>query len=647
MAENDALAKVLIERELLPAPEVDRWLRKAETEQCFLEEILTRENVLTRERLLEILENHFFCPSADLQEWSYDPSLVQLIPHKLAVRHLVFPVESEGERLKVAFADPDNGPARRAISQMLIRPVTRVVALRHELHDVIRRAYPRLAEELAAADRQETTPAAKPSAVPAARPLDPPLQSAIAAKDPVQLVDRVIDAADQQGATDIHIEPGEHDIAVRLRLDGLLRLAARLPKELGPPLASRIKVLGQMDISERRLPQDGRLTVRRADHLLDLRVSSLPSQFGEKIVLRLLRKKTDLLVLENLKMPPGVRKLHEEMIRSPTGLFLVTGPTGSGKTTTLYSTLQALDKDIINIVTLEDPIEYSLPGITQVQMIEAAGLTFRVGLEAFLRQDPDVVLVGEIRDMGTVETACRAALTGHKVFSTLHTNDAAEAVTRLLDMGCLPYLISATLRGVLAQRLVRVICTGCKEAYPANATELAVLGYPGVTELQRGRGCPDCQQTGYKGRIAVFEYLRIGDNLHRLILDRASSYSIRQAAQRNGMVPMAEFAKRAVLDGLTTVAEVQRVLLADEGREQLCQGCQRVVSNDFSVCPFCHHVLKESCPECKNPIEPTWDACPRCGHGIEREWQKLYCRQCVAPLDRRWGACPYCGGNVE
>jgi len=646
MAENDALATVLIERKLLPAPEVDHWIRKAEAEQCFLEEVLTRENALTRERLLEILENHFFCPSANLHEWSYDPSLLKLIPHKLAVRHLIFPVGTEGEHLKVAFADPDNGAARRAVSQMLLRPVTRMVALRHELLDVIRRAYPRLAEELAAADRRDA-PAGKPPAAPASRPASPPLQSVLAVQDAVQLVDRMIDTADQQGATDIHIEPGEQDIGVRLRLDGLLCLAARLPKELGPPLVSRIKVLSQMDISERRLPQDGRLTVKRDSHLLDLRVSSLPSQFGEKIVLRLLRKKTDLLVLENLKMPPGVRKLHEEMIRSPTGLFLVVGPTGSGKTTTLYSTLQALDKEVLNIVTLEDPIEYSLPGIIQVQTNETAGLTFNVGLEAFLRQDPDVILVGEIRDMGTVETACRAALTGHKVFSTLHTNDAAEAITRLLDMGCLPYLISATLRGVLAQRLVRVICTHCKEAYSANETERAVLGYPAVTELQRGRGCQECQHTGYKGRTAIFEYLRIGDNLHRLILDRASAYSIRQVAQRNGMVPMAEFAKRAVLDGLTTVAEVQRVLLADEGKEQLCRGCQRVVSNEFSVCPFCQHVLKESCPECKSPIEPTWDACPRCGHGIEREWQKLYCRNCAAPLDRRWGACPYCGGDIE
>jgi type IV pilus assembly protein PilB len=644
MADSDALARVLVERELLPASEVERWLRLAATERCFLEQILTREQVLPRARLLEILENHFFCPAADLGEEAYDPALLKLIPQRFAERHLVFPIGSDGDRLKIAFADPDNAPARRAVSQMLLRPVVRMVALRHELHELIQRAYPRLAAELAAADQRAA--AAAPAAAAQARTAVPPLRLSFNATDAVRVVDQLLDSADKRGATDVHFEHAEDEMVVRFRIDGLLQEATRVPKELATTVVSRIKILAEMDISEKRLPQDGRMTVKRDDHLLDLRASSLPSQFGEKLVLRLLRKQTTLLDIENLKMPPAVRALHEEMIRSPAGLFLVTGPTGSGKTTTLYSTLKALDRGVLNVVTLENPIEYSLPGITQCQIHEAAGMTFEVGLETILRQDPDVILVGEIRDAGTVETACRASLTGHKVFSTLHTNDAAEAVTRLLDMGCLPYLIAATVRGVLAQRLIRVICGACKEPYTPNPSELAVLGHPPISTLQRGAGCPECDDTGYKGRMALFEYLRVGEHLHRLILERASTYTIRHAAERNGLVPMAEFAKRAVIEGVTTVAEIQRVLLADDGKERLCQGCQRVVSSEFAVCPFCQHVLKETCGHCEAPVEGNWDACPRCGHGIDREWQRLYCRHCVAPIERAGGACPYCGGDT-
>jgi type IV pilus assembly protein PilB len=543
--------------------------------------------------------------------------------------------------------------ARRAVSQMLLLPVTRVVALRPEIRRIIEEAYPRLAAELGALEQSargvQPRSAAVKAVTEAARTRGEKTEVALDVKlhaaDPVKLVDQMIDAADRRHATDIHVEPGEHEVAIRYRMDGLLYLAGRLPRDVGPALTSRVKILAQMDIAEHRVPQDGRFTSRREGGVLDLRVSSLPAQFGEKLVLRLLRKQTELLDLERLKMPVAVRAMHEDMISAPTGLFLVTGPTGSGKTTTLYATLNALDRATTNVVTLENPIEYSLGGITQVQINELTGMTFGAGLAAILRQDPDVILIGEIRDAATVETACRASLTGHKVLSTLHTSDAAEAVTRLVDMGVTPYLIAATVRGVLAQRLVRVICDQCREVYPATEIEIAILGQPTLEELQRGTGCDACDHTGYKGRLAIFEYLKIGDGIHKLIMDRSSAFAIRAAAQRNGMVPMSEFAKRAVLEGATTVAEIQRVVIGDEGKEQLCEGCQRVVSTDFLVCPFCQHVLKENCPSCRKPIASNWEACPGCGQEIEREWQRLYCRHCVAPIDHPGAPCPYCGGE--
>ena len=254
-----------------------------------------------------------------------------------------------------------------------------------------------------------------------------------------------------------------------------------------------------------------------------------------------------------------------------------------------------------------------------------------------------MILVGEIRNSETVEISCRSALTGHKVFSTLHTNDSTLAVARLLDMGCVPYLITSTLRGVLAQRLVRVICAECRESYDANPTELAILGKSEALALQRGRGCSHCAGTGYRGRMALFEYFRMDEKYHHLVLDRASSLAIRHAAQRDGMVTMAEYAKQAVLDGLTTVAEVERVVLSDAGRERLCSGCHRVVSVDFAVCPYCKTVLRENCPHCNQPVEPNWEVCATCGREIEREWQRSYCPRCDAPQDPHWVSCPFCG----
>ncbi|MEW5976627.1 MAG: ATPase, T2SS/T4P/T4SS family [Acidobacteriota bacterium] len=646
--EHDILADILVDRQFLPRSEAIQWLNRARAEGCYLEEVLTRQDVFNRQKLLEILENNYFCPAVDPRGVSFNPNVLALLPKKLASRYMAFPVDFQDQAVQVAFAKPDDQKAREALSAVLRRQVIPLVALRDDLAKVIDQHYGRLSRELD--QSHSTTPAGRHerlvqdghSVQTAGFP-----QLELRGKSAPAIVDQLIETAAMQGASDIHLQPGEDDLVVRFRVDGILYTVCRLSKDLMASVTSRIKVMSKMDLAEHRLPQDGRHTIRKGNQIFDLRVSTLPSQFGEKVVIRLLTKNVSLLNLDNLRMPPGVYKAYQEVVNIPQGFFLVTGPTGSGKTTTLYATMNAIDRESVNVITLEDPIEYQLSKVTQVQINEDVGLTFASGLRSVLRQDPDIILVGEIRDVETVEIACRAALTGHKVFSTIHTNDTAQAITRLLDMGTPPYLITATLRGVLSQRLVRLICQECSEVYVANETELAILGYPKVKELKRGCGCAQCGGTGYKGRMAVFEYLRIEDNLHRFILDRASPYSIRHAALRNGMVLMADFAKRAVLEGLTTVPEIQRAVLTEQAREQLCQKCQRVVSIDFSVCPFCQQVLKEKCRGCGNPVESGWEACPNCGEEIEREWERRFCIHCLAPVEMSWSHCQYCGGQLH
>jgi type IV pilus assembly protein PilB len=651
----DPLYKILGDRQLLPVPELTRLQKSAETEALYLDEILIREDVFTRQQLLQILENNYFCPSLNLHDWPFDPKLLALFPYKMALRHLIFPFQLEGETLKVAMADPDNLQIRDLIASSSRRKILPVVALRCDLKRQIEEKYGRLKTELGSADQKKEAPTPFTSPL----PVRPALEKAVSTPEPkkfqldlsnrsaTEIVDEMIRAAGHAGVSDIHLQCEEKELAVRMRLDGILQKVASLPKEASNSVISRIKIMCKMDVSEKRLPQDGRYTVTTATSIFDLRVSSLPAQFGEKVVIRLLAKSVDLLDLNNLKMPAGLRKVYQEVIDLPQGFFLVSGPTGSGKTTTLYATLNQVDRERINVITLEDPIEYSLPNVTQVQIHEDIGLTFASGLRSILRQDPDVVLVGEIRDVETVGIACRAALTGHKVFSTIHTNDSAQAITRLTDMGTPPYLVAATLRGVLSQRLVRQICPACATGYPATEAELSVLGYPKIKELRHGAGCPQCNQTGYKGRMAIYEYLRLDETLHRMIIDRASPYTIRHAAKRNGMVLMAEAARHAVLEGLTTVAEIQRVILTEDSQEQVCAKCQRTVSLEFAICPYCQSTLKEKCHRCGNPVESSWEACPSCGEEIEREWKKQHCQHCLAVVDPAWDVCPFCGESPQ
>ena len=379
----------------------------------------------------------------------------------------------------------------------------------------------------------------------------------------IKLVNHIISQSIKARASDIHIEPYQHSFTVRYRVDGILYDLLTPPKWIQPALISRIKVMAKMNIAEKRLPQDGRFEVKVGDQNIDLRVSTIPTSFGERVVLRLLNKTGSLLELKDLGLSPGRLKLIKELVTSPNGIILVTGPTGSGKTTSLYAILQSINKADINIITIEDPVEYQIKGISQIQVNPKIDLTFARGLRSIVRQDPDVILVGEIRDHETAEIAVQSALTGHLVFSTLHTNDSASAITRLVDMGVEPFLISSSVLAVVAQRLVRVLCNNCKKAYEPSTIYLNSIGLSPVrfkgTHIYKAVGCEKCINTGYSGRLGIFEIMVLTERLKGLILETFDSNRIKSEAVKEKMRSLRQDGIQKVLDGVTTIEEVLRV----------------------------------------------------------------------------------------
>ncbi|NNL43123.1 MAG: Flp pilus assembly complex ATPase component TadA, partial [Desulfobacterales bacterium] len=379
----------------------------------------------------------------------------------------------------------------------------------------------------------------------------------------IKLVNHIISQSIKARASDIHIEPYQDSFKVRYRVDGILYDLLTPPKWIQAPLISRIKVMAEMNIAEKRLPQDGRLDVKMGDQEIDVRVSTIPISFGERVVLRLLNKTTKLFTLSNLGLLPTKLKLLENLVKAPNGIILVTGPTGSGKTTSLYAVLSSINTPEINIITVEDPVEYQLKGVSQIQVNPKIDLTFAQGLRSIVRQDPDVILIGEIRDQETAEIAVQSALTGHLVFSTLHTNDAASAITRLVDMGVEPFLISSSIIAVVAQRLARVLCDSCKESYLPESLALGRIGISADqirrSNICRAKGCKECLNTGYKGRIGLFEIMVLRDKLKSLILKTFDSNLIKNAALEAGMVSLRHDGILKVLSGMTTTEEVLRV----------------------------------------------------------------------------------------
>ena len=530
-------------------------------------EVLQRQGVLTSRQVAELLAAEFGLPMApDLANLRVGADVLELVPRAVASRHRVLPLAKENNRLRVAIADPLDTDGTDALGYLVKLPVDCVVATPEDIVAAIDRFYGKDASSIddllnkLAENEEDEAVAPEGEAAPAA--------DATEADAPIiKLVYQLILEAIQRRASDIHVEPLEKRFRVRYRVDGVLIEVENPPKRLQMSILSRLKIMANISIAEKRIPQDGRIQIGVAGKQLDLRVSSLPTVHGESIVMRILDKEGLTLGLPELGFFSDDAATFERLIALPDGILLVTGPTGSGKTTTLYGCLHYINKPDRKIITVEDPVEYQLNGINQVPVRHDVGMTFAAALRAMLRQAPNVVMVGEIRDLETAEIAINASLTGHMVFSTLHTNDAPGAVTRLIDIGVKPFLVSTSLRAVMAQRLVRKICRHCKRAVTPDARELRALNIsPAQAEhatFAQGEGCGQCNATGYRGRMGIFEILVVNDELQKMIYANVGTQRLRERARALGMRTMREDGARKVTGGLTTIEEVVSITVGD------------------------------------------------------------------------------------
>ena len=525
-------------------------------------EVLSDFGLVDTDTQLQLIADSLGTEVVNLDSVEFTPELLATMPGGTARMYQCVPVEDYGSSIRVAMANPMNPSVIDEISYIVRKEVQPVVADGKTIEKLINRHY---GEESEGVDQilkelGADTDIAK-EASEAAATEDPNAMGDLANEVPiVRFVNLVLFQAIKDRASDIHFEPFEDEFKIRYRVDGALYEMAPPPKALALPVISRIKVLSNLNISERRLPQDGRISLPIGGKQIDLRVSTLPTQFGESVVLRVLDRSAVNLDLESLGLPKYVGDYIDEAILKPNGIFVVTGPTGSGKTTTLYSCLRKVNAIDTKLLTAEDPVEFDIEGIMQVAVNEAVGMTFMKALRSFLRQDPDVIMLGEMRDLETSQIAIQASLTGHLVLSTLHTNDAPGAVTRLVDMGVEPFLISSSLMAVLAQRLVRTICKKCRTPFEPTESQLSMLNLSphdiGDKVFYYGRGCQSCNDTGYRGRKGIFELLVIGEAIRALINERAPSIVLRQKAVELGMVTLREDGLRSIFDGATTIEEV-------------------------------------------------------------------------------------------
>src|SRR6266566_662705 len=539
-------------------PELVAELREKAAPQATLWETLVAQKVVNDEQILTALSTRFRLKIAELDK--ADPTAKERVPEQVARRYHILPFRATDSYLELATANPFDLDAEKALAFATAREIRMLLLapskITEKLDEMYRpeKALDKLLEGMeGSGDLVQVADAAPPE------DLNLSAQEA-EAKPIVRLVDMIISEGILSRASDIHIEPEEGGVAVRYRIDGVLRQIMKIPRNAGLPLISRIKIMSSLDIADRLRPQDGRARVAVNGQPIDLRVSTLPAQLGEKVVIRILDSRATVKSLDTLGLNPGEADAIKRLLENHEGILLVTGPTGSGKTTTLYSAINQIKSEGVNIVTVEDPVEYRMQGIVQVQVQEKAGLTFAAALRSILRQDPNVVLVGEIRDKETAQIAVQASLTGHLVLSTLHTNDAANAVTRLVDIGVESYKIAASLRGVVAQRLMRRLCPTCKEVWMEAPPERLRRWIPKGTPLYRAGGCPDCAMTGYRGRFSILEILTMTPELERLIAAGEAADRIAEAAQRGGMKSLWDSGLAHVMRGESTLDELTRVV---------------------------------------------------------------------------------------
>ena len=567
---NRRLGDLLVTDGLLTAEQLKKALAEQKGSAEKLGSVLVRLNFVNEDQLIGFLSRQYGVPSITLGQLDIDPDVLRLVPSPIARKYEVVPVRRMGNSLALAMADPTNVFALDDISFMTNLQVLPLVASQTAIKKAIDRNYESKTEAISTVLSDMQTDLANVEVVDDGEEgtkVDVfELKESADEAPVVKLVNMVLVDAIQKGSSDIHFESYEKIFRIRFRMDGVLHEMLAPPKRLESAILSRLKIMANLDIAERRLPQDGRIKLRYNTREIDFRVSTLPTIFGEKAVLRILDKEALKLDLTQLGFDDWSLDKFNAAIHQPYGMVLITGPTGSGKTTTLYSGIHTINSPDVNIMTAEDPVEYNLKGVNQVQINEGVGRTFAAALRSFLRQDPDVILVGETRDLETAQISIRAALTGHLVFSTLHTNDCPSTIARLLDMGIPSFLVASSLLLVLAQRLGRKVCKQCREPYDADEESLVSYGHvpsgKGKTQFYKGKGCATCNFTGMKGRVAIYEVMPIGEELRDAILKSAPTAELRSIAQAGGMKSLRQAGLMKVIEGTTTIEEVLRVTLS-------------------------------------------------------------------------------------
>ncbi len=658
-ARKNLLNELLLEAQILNKDQLGIINeKKNKSDKPFLELICETTSMDKNDlssQLKDLLELQYGVAFIELANAEIDQELISVFSLDLIKNHKFLPLGQSGNLFTLAMTDPDNLVADQDINFRLQNnnfkdyKVKKVVIFEDDFDSYFKSNFEK--KEAANQEIEQDTDELISSIGIEVEHADADISDDIsdlmnsAQEAPIiQLANSILGVAIKRGVSDIHIEPREKELQVRYRLDGVLSIYKILPKKIQNSITSRYKIMSDLDISERRLPQDGRIRVKMSNKVVDFRVSTLPSKFGEKIVMRILDKSNISLGLDQLITNTEILEVVREMINRPYGIIFVTGPTGSGKTTTLYSALSERNTPQVNISTAEDPIEYDLDGITQSEVNKVIGMDFAKILKAFLRQDPDIMLVGETRDKETAKIAIEAALTGHLVFTTLHTNDAPSSIMRLEEMDIEPFLISSSIIGIIAQRLLRRICSNCKEQYEPDMEMLKFLGvenFPNKT-YYRSKGCEKCNNTGYKGRVGVYEVMKVTDELRDCISKGVNTAILKYQAQQSGMKTLLEYSLDIAREGHTTLEEVIRVTFTSEGQSSMCPNCSKPVGEEFYKCPFCQHDLKKTCPKCKTILQEGWSNCAKCGFNLSETISESICPTCNGDIALEMNECPWC-----
>jgi len=615
------LGQILVDGRVIEKSDFEKALSEQKHSTKKLGEILAEKGICTEDDIAAAISSQLGIRQIDLKIAAVEPEAVQIIPEKWAVKHQLIPVSKDGRNLHVAMADPCNAEALEDAQFASGYQITSYVTTKSDIDWAIRKHYnfegyaDPILEDICSDTNLELIQEGNDQ-----QPDPHSMKQQSEAAPIVKIVNHIVSSAVRQKASDIHAEPTRDNLLIRIRVDGALRVLSELPKWTQGGVISRMKIMAKLDIATKRIPQDGRVGIRLDGSSLDLRVSTLPTNYGEKVVIRILDPENTTISIDRLGLEGKNREKFLSLLSKPQGIILVTGPTGSGKTTTLYAALSRMRSVYKNITTIEDPIEYDLKGINQVAVHEKAGRTFPNILRAVLRQDPDIILLGEMRDAETGTTAMQASLTGHLVLSTIHTNSTVATITRLRDMGIPSYLIASTVIGIVAQRLVRAICPSCKVQDSPSDEDLRKIGLV-AREAQgktffRGRGCYECGGTGFKGRVALYEILMLSQRIREYIANEATEAILRQLALTEGLVTLNYAGTQAVLNGTTSVSGLLHVSQSDEDFGSRCPACESVIDPEFVACPHCTRKLIDTCVGCGKIIDPSWCCCPYCSNKV-------------------------------